>query len=450
MNTFTFESGTKSFLYKVFFVGVLVFALGVLFNSIGGSGSDKHDNHNDHGAKHSMVAPHNKSSNTDVFNQLTASNDEMGAGDAHHAEKPGLKKIIVANVYTIILLAFWVGIAALFFLSAATLALGAWQVQIQKTIFAVAGTLPFSILMLAVFFLFFNHDIFEWTHHYLYEQGSPTYDPILASKQDYLNITRFGITAVILFAITLGLYFVWYKNLKAQEDAPSIKNFDRARAISAISIVLIAMVLNTFGSWDWAMSIQPHWYSTMFSWYSMASAAVTMFSIVMLLIIFLQSKGYLPRVNENHRHDIGKFMFAISVFWTYVWFSQYMLIWYANIPEETIYFSKRLENYPVLFYGALLINFILPFLILLRRESKRNINIVAVMAFVIIFGHWIDFFSFVVPEIVPSGGFGFIGFGALLMIASVFVYLILLTLSKFEDLESSTHPYIKESYQHHI
>lgn len=446
MNTFTFEASTKSFLYKAFVVGLLVFGLGVLIKSLGGGHDTHKDDHGSH-KEHSMVMPLQEG--TQASTDATIE-DGMGAGDEHHAEEASLKKVIVSNMYAVILLSFWVGVAALFFLSAATLALGAWQVQIQKTIFAVAGTLPFSIALMAIFFLAFNHDIFEWTHHYLYDAAGDKFDPILASKHDYLNITRFSITAIILFAITLGIYYAWFKNLKAQEESPSIKLFDKSRAISAISIVLIAMVLNTFGSWDWMMSIQPHWYSTMFSWYSMASAAVTMFSIVMLLIIFLQSKGYLPRVNENHRHDVGKFMFAISVFWTYVWFSQYMLIWYANIPEETIYFSKRLQNYGVLFYGAIILNFVLPFLVLIRRESKRKVGIVVVMAVIIILGHWVDYFSFTVPEIVPQGGFGLIGFGSLIMIGSVFTYLTLNTLTKFNDLESSTHPYIKESYKHHI
>jgi cytochrome bd-type quinol oxidase subunit 2 len=158
----------------------------------------------------------------------------------------------------------------------------------------------------------------------------------------------------------------------------------------------------------------------------------------------------LPRVNDNHRHDIGKFMFAISVFWTYVWFSQYMLIWYTNFPEETLYFSKRLNGYPVLFYLTIVVNFILPFLVLIKRESKRAVTTTAVMAVIIIVGHWFDYFSVVVPELVPSGGFGLIGVGAFIMMGSVFTFTMLNALSKVKDLESSTHPFVRESYQHHI
>jgi cytochrome bd-type quinol oxidase subunit 2 len=168
------------------------------------------------------------------------------------------------------------------------------------------------------------------------------------------------------------------------------------------------------------------------------------------MIIYLKSNGYLPKVNDNHRHDIGKFMFAISVFWTYVWFSQYMLIWYTNFPEETLYFSKRLNGYPVLFYLTIVVNFILPFLVLIKRESKRAVTTTAVMAVIIIVGHWFDYFSVVVPELVPSGGFGLIGVGAFIMMGSVFTFTMLNALSKVKDLESSTHPFVRESYQHNI
>ncbi len=346
--------------------------------------------------------------------------------------------------------AFWVGVSALFFLSATTLALGGWHIQIQKVILSVAGTLPFSIIMMSIFFIFFNHDLFHWTHDLYDPTNAETYDSILASKQDYLNLTRFGIFAVVLFTFVLVLNILCNRNFKPMDENPSVKLFDKSRALAAVGIVIIAMFVNTFGSWDWAMSIQPHWYSTMFSWYLLASAAVTMFSIVFLMIIYLKRNSYLPNVNENHQHDVAKYIFAITVFWTYVWFSQYMLMWYANIPEETLYFTKRINNYPVMFYLTLLINFLIPFLVLLKRESKRVVGPVIAMSILIIFGHWMDFFSMVVPELIPSGGFSLLGIGAFISVSSIFAYIALSTLSKYKDLSSTTHPYYQESIRHHI
>lgn len=131
----------------------------------------------------------------------------------------------------------------------------------------------------------------------------------------------------------------WWKTLTKLDTAPSLKLFSNSRMIAAVTIVIIAFVINTFATWFWSMSIQPHWYSTMFTWNTMAGAAVSMFSVLILLIHYLKGQGYLPNVNENHLHDVAKLMFAISVFWMYTFFSQYMLIWYANIPEETEFFD---------------------------------------------------------------------------------------------------------------
>lgn len=465
MNTYIFAPQAKSFLIKGFLVGLVLFVIGIACKWNAGSEQHGHDDHHAVNAVKSELLlaettvdataaaidsheNHAVVTKTTVADTHAADAHEEHAVEAHHG--PTLRTHIVGNVYTVVLFAFWVGIAALFFLSASTLALGGWQIQIQKIILSIAGTIPFSIILLAIFFAFFNHDLFHWTHD-LYEVGTPQYDAILASKQDYLNLTRFWIFAVILFVLSLGLYYIWTKNLKAMDENPSIKLFDKSRGIAAASIVIIAMVINTFGSWDWAMSVQPHWYSTMFSWYLMASAAVTMFSILFLIIIYLKKNDYLPRVNENHKHDVAKFMFAISVFWTYVWFSQFMLIWYANIPEETLYYTKRMNGYSVLFYLTIIINFIIPFLALLKRDTKRNVTPVVVLAILIIVGHWLDFFSMIVPELIPDGGgFSLIGVGAFVAISSVFAYITLNTLSKFKDLESSTHPYIKESYHHQI
>jgi hypothetical protein len=384
MNTYTFSPGAKSNIIKAFVIGLVIFVLGIVFNAAGGGDGHGDDHHGSATVKSEQLmaeaASTSEKAPADAHSDASAHSDAHSTagdhgdahGDGHHAEKASLKKLVIANVYTVVLFAFWISIAALFFLSAATLALGGWQIQIQKVILSVAGTLPFSIVVMSLMFIFFHHDIFEWTHTYLFDPNDARFDSILASKADYLNLPRFGITAVLLFAMSLGIYFLWRKNLSLQDEQPSIALFNKSRALAAASIVLIAMVLNTFGSWDWAMSIQPHWYSTMFSWYMMASAAVSMFSVVMLMIIFLQAQGYLPNVNENHRHDVAKFMFAISVFWTYVWFSQYMLIWYANIPEETLYFKKRLDNYGPLFYATIIINFVIPFLVLLKRKPKEK------------------------------------------------------------------------------
>jgi hypothetical protein len=141
----------------------------------------------------------------------------------------------------------------------------------------------------------------------------------------------------------------------------------------------------------------------MYSWYTFASSWVAGISLMMLFVVYLKNLGYLEYVTEEHIHDIGKFMFAFSVFWTYLWFSQYMLIWYSNQPEETEYFIDRIGAggkggpFKAIFLLNLIINFLAPLLILMRRGAKRNYTIVTIMAVVIIFGHWLDFYQMVTP-----------------------------------------------------
>ncbi len=125
--------------------------------------------------------------------------------------------------------------------------------------------------------------------------------------------------------------------------------------------------------WLWLMSIDAHWYSTMYSWYTFASTFVAGIALITLFVVFLKNNGYLEYTNEEHLHDLGKFMFAFSIFWTYLWFSQFMLIWYANIPEETIYFKPRVEGpYSGIFWLMFIINFLAPLLIFMSRDAKRN------------------------------------------------------------------------------
>jgi pilus assembly protein TadC len=207
--------------------------------------------------------------------------------------------------------------------------------------------------------------------------------------------------------------------------------------------------------WLWLMSIDAHWYSTMYSWYTFASTFVSGMALITLFVIYLKNKGYLELVNQEHIHDLGKFMFAFSIFWTYLWFSQYMLIWYANIPEETIYFKSRVATknhsgaYTGLYWFMFSLNFLAPILILMRRGSKRNYTTITFMAIVIIFGHWLDFYQMVFASLFPKEvTLNLFDFG----VAAGFVGLIMFSVGRAltkAPLLAKNHPFLKESIIHH-
>jgi hypothetical protein len=188
----------------------------------------------------------------------------------------------------------------------------------------------------------------------------------------------------------------------------------------------------------------------MYGWYVFASFWVTGIAVITLTTIHIKSKGYLKEVNVNHLHDLGKYMFAFSIFWTYVTYCQFMLIWYANIPEETIYFKHRFEHYKALFYLVFILNFVLPFLILMSRDAKRNVVSLTIAACIIIIGHFLDFYLMIMPGVLGDHA----GFGILeIFLPCLFIgVLILVTHTRLSNaaLINHNHPYLEESLHHEI
>ena len=202
-------------------------------------------------------------------------------------------------------------------------------------------------------------------------------------------------------------------------------------------------------SWDWIMSVDPHWFSTLFGWYLLASMLVSGITVIALITIYLKSKGHLDIVNDSHLHDLAKFMFGFSVFWTYLWFSQFMLIWYANIPEEVTYYITRIEDYTIPFFGMIIMNFIFPFLVLINSEYKRIPWFIVMAGIVILVGHYVDVFNMIIPAtVVDRWYFGLPEISALALFSGLFILIVFYSLSK-APLIAKGNPYIKESENFH-
>ncbi len=298
---------------------------------------------------------------------------------------------------------FFTGIAftAMFFLSGQITAFAGWMVVIKRLWEAMSQFMLVGIALLLVVVIGVwghLHHLYHWNTPGITDPSSPFYDKIIAGKAGFLNPVFFTVGTVGFLAIW---YFWAYKlrqNSLAQDthETPSFDYYKRERKWAA-SFLPLGGFLSTVFLWQLIMSIDTHWYSTMFAWYSTISLFLGGLALFIVLILYLQSKGYLAYVTREHLHDLGKYLFGISIFWTYLWFDQYMLIWYGNIGEETIYFKERMDNYPVLFWGNLVLNFVVPFFVLMRNDTKRKAGTMFFAALLVFLGHWIDFFYMIKP-----------------------------------------------------
>lgn len=352
---------------------------------------------------------------------------------------------------------FWTLVCngCMFFVCVTTLAMGGWQQSFRRipeaisTMVPIFGAITFAVLIYVI--VGHKHHIYHWL-----DSEAVANDPILKGKVGFLNPVFF----IIWTTLTIGLWSLlgWrMRQLSSEADEAPMDAQQGSRYIwrntvrAAIFLVWFALTVGSTIPWLWMMSIDAHWYSTMYSWYTFASSFVSAMSLIALWVIYLKNKGYLELTGQEHLHDIGKFMFAFSIFWTYLWFSQYMLIWYANIPEETVYFKHRVQGpYKGIFFLNLIINFLCPLLILMKRSAKRNYTLVTFMAVLIIFGHWVDFYQMVMGSLSQEHvTLGWLDFGIL----SLFVGMMILGTAKAlakKPLVPKYHPFLKESVIHQV
>ncbi len=349
--------------------------------------------------------------------------------------------------------------AAMFFICVTTMAMGGWQIAFRRvpeaisSVIPVLGVITFVILLSLV--LGHRTDIYHWL-----DADAVANDKILKGKSGFLNPTFF----IICSAVSIGLW--WFlgqkmRTLSLQTDNNSMdyetgkKWIFKNTVWASLFTVVFGLTVASTMPWLWLMSIDPHWYSTMYSWYTFASTFVSGLSLIAIYVIYMKNQGKLEYVTDEHLHDLGKFMFAFSIFWTYLWFSQYMLIWYSNQPEETRYFVDRIGTatepgpYKGIFFFNLIVNFLCPLLILMKKGTKRNWTLVTFMAVLIIFGHWIDFFQMVMPGTVREHwSLMPFEFG----IAALFIGIIMWGTGRYlskHSLLAKNHPFLKESMIHH-
>jgi hypothetical protein len=278
---------------------------------------------------------------------------------------------------------------------------------------------------------------------------SDNYDPIVDGKSWWMNSTGFLLRS-IAYLLIWNAYRFFIRRSSIKEDTANDGNKTYKKNYNASVIFLfLFMITESMMSWDWIMGLDPHWFSTLFGWYVLASLLVSALTVIAFFTIYLRAKGALPHVNDSHIHDLAKFMFGFSVFWTYLWFSQFMLIWYADIPEETTYFVARFTEYKLPFLGMVVMNFVFPILLLLNSDFKSKPWFVFIGGFVILAGHYMDVFIMVMPSTVGAQWYiGIPEISALCFFIGLFIYTTLNAFSKVSPIPKGN-PFLEESKHFH-
>ena len=389
-------------------------------------------NHDSHGQGHQ---------DTNLLHNEGHGVDEHGKHLLHQLQNKPWAALYVAAFFFMM-----IALGTLAFYAINRAAQAGWSPALFRVMEGItAYLLPGSLIVFVILLLsgmHFNH-LFIWM-----DSEVVAHDKLIQGKTAFLNTPFFLARALFYIAGWVTYRYFSRKFSLAQDQASDVSNHKKNFRISAAFLVFY-IVTESMMSWDWVMSIDPHWFSTLFGWYVFASMFVSGITTIALVTIFLKSKGYLEKVNDSHIHDLGKFMFGISIFWTYLWFSQFMLIWYSNIPEEVTYFITRIEDYNLPFFGMLVMNFIFPLLILMNSDYKRLNYFIVMAGIVILLGHYIDVFNMIMPSAVGDQWFiGLAEIGGFLFFFGLFIFVVFKEISK-APLHATGDPYMGESERFH-
>lgn len=351
---------------------------------------------------------------------------------------------------------FWwmcVALFGVFFIAVGYVSEAGWYISIKRILEPFYRFLPIGGLLLLIIFFVFGEYIWDWRFYTLNEfdeNGNKVlFDTLLDVKKPFLSVVFVIATSVFIIGLwTLFGHLLRTNSLK-EEQHGGLEYHKKSRGYSAMFLPLFGLgfALTCF---LWLMSVDPHWFSTIYAVYCFAGLFTSGAMVTALIAMHMKEKGHLPILTGDHVHDLGKFIFAFSVFWAYIWVSQFLLIWYANIPEETIYYFDRQQDFSFLFGANVAINFFFPFLSLMTRESKRKHLSLRSVIRVLLVGRFLDMFLLIAPGAIGAE----YGFGEIVMTAGAFVMIggvfLLIVFKGFEQtsLMATKHPFYEESIHH--
>ena len=347
--------------------------------------------------------------------------------------------ILLNNVYFVSL-----SVGALLFVAIQRVTHSGWSAGFIRVPEAMAGFLPVAAVLFLVMILGAN-SLYHWS-----QADAVSHDPLLMHKAPYLNLPFWIGRMVVYFALWILMYYI-IRRLSVKEDhvgGMEIFKTLEHRSRVAIFIVLITFI---FAIIDWIMSIDAHWYSTIFAVKDFVAAFHHAAIVITFIVLLMNQKGYFPFLNKSHLGDFSRYIFMLCIIWGYFWFAEFMLIWYGNIPEETAYFLPRAqgEGWRFFFFANIAINWFLPFVLLMPKATSRNRTILKIVIPFLIAGQFIDLYVQIFPGTVGEQVLGFQEIGTFIGFAGLFMLVTGWVLSR-AGLYPVNHPYLEECKAHHI
>ncbi len=336
-----------------------------------------------------------------------------------------------------------IAVGAAFFGAIQYITQSGWSAVFKRIPEAMAAYIPVSAVFFVIMY-FGMHSIFEWTHQDVVQS-----DHLLQYKSPYLNVPFFFARVVAFFIAWIILTKILRRFSLKEDEVGGLEYFHKSELYSKIFIFVIAVTFSLF-SIDMLMTLEPHWFSTIFAAKSFIAAFLHGSSIITLIVIILSRMGKFDMLNRSHLHDFTRYIFMTSIVWGYFNFSEFMLIWYGNIPEETYWFVKRWHGtYEVLFYANIILNWFIPFMVLMPRKTSRSKMIILPVILILMIGQYTELYYIIWPATVVEAKFGLLEIGTFLGYLGLFGLVVSTYLAK-ANLVPRNHPYLQESISHHF
>jgi len=346
---------------------------------------------------------------------------------------------LLNNVYFVSL-----SVGAVLFLSLQRVTQAGWSAGFLRVPEAMGMYLPYAAVLFVIM-IFGVQALYHWSH-----ADAVAHDPLIAHKQPYLNVPFWAGRMILFFVLWILLAQMLRRYSLREDEEGGLDIFRKSEHIAKIFIFVIAITFSAAG-FDWVMSIDPHWYSALFALKNFVSAFYHAAAIITFIVLLLNQLGYFPFLKKSHMHDFSSYIFMLCIIWGYFWFAEFMIIWYGNIPEETTYFVERLqtEEWRLFFFANLIINWAIPFLIMMPAASRKSKVTLKIIIPVLLVGMYIDLYLQIFPGVLGERTVGFTEVGGFMGFAGVFILVVARALSK-ANLYPKQHPFLEECLEHHV